>query len=96
MFASFMLALFLQLLCTPPSVQCTNVLFVIADDLRPEIGAFTDDDDTFYPGIKTPNFDAFAQDSLVLNRAYVQIALCAPSRNSILTGKHFANNNNKA
>lgn len=66
--------------------QRMNVLFVMADDLRPEIGVYLEGDDSFYAGMKTPNIDRFADDSLVLKRAYAQQALCAPSRASILTG----------
>ena len=68
--------------------QLKNVLFVMADDLRPDIGVYVGDDDSFYRGIQTPHMDAFASSSLVLTRAYAQQALCAPSRASALTGKY--------
>ncbi|XP_075161794.1 iduronate 2-sulfatase isoform X2 [Haematobia irritans] len=58
-----------------------NVLFVIFDDLRPAIGAYGD-----YLA-KTPNLDKFINGSYYFTRAYSQQALCAPSRNSLLTSR---------
>jgi len=57
----------------------TNVLFIMADDLRPELAAYG------APAI-TPNFDRLARRSLRFERAYCQQALCNPSRASMLTG----------
>ncbi len=57
-----------------------NVLFVMADDLRPELASFGS------PAI-TPNFDRLAKRSLQFDRAYCQQALCNPSRSSMLTGR---------
>jgi arylsulfatase A-like enzyme len=57
-----------------------NVLFVIVDDLRPELGCYGN------PEIKTPHFDTFAGDAMVFKRAYCQNAACAPSRASVMLG----------
>lgn len=57
-----------------------NVLFVIVDDLRPELGCYGN------PDIRTPNFDALARRSVTFTRAYCQAAVCAPSRASVMTG----------
>ena len=69
--------------------QRKNVLFLIADDYRPNMGVYEDANDPFFnsPRMVTPNLDALASKSLVLTRAYSQIALCGPSRNSFLTGR---------
>lgn len=66
-----------------------NVLVLIADDMRPEIGAFYDPRRPYsmYPRILTPSLNALAAKSLVLRRAYVQQAICAPSRLSFLTSR---------
>jgi iduronate 2-sulfatase len=66
-----------------------NVLVLIADDLRPEIGAFYDPRRPYsmYSRILTPSLNALAAKSLVLRRAYVQQAICAPSRLSFLTSR---------
>jgi iduronate 2-sulfatase len=57
-----------------------NVLFVVVDDPRPELGCYG------VPYIHSPNIDAFAENALVFNRAYCQQAVCSPSRTSVLTG----------
>jgi iduronate 2-sulfatase len=57
-----------------------NVLFLLADDLRPELGCYGSP-------AKTPNIDALARRGVQFNRAYCQQALCNPSRSSMLTGQ---------
>jgi iduronate 2-sulfatase len=57
-----------------------NVLFVIVDDLRPDLGCYDNSE------IKTPHFDALAREGVVFKKAFCQAAACAPSRASIMTG----------
>jgi len=57
-----------------------NVLFVMADDLRVEIGSFGS-------AAITPNLDRLARRGVQFDRAYCQQALCNPSRSSLLTGR---------
>ena len=57
-----------------------NVLFVAVDDLRPELGCFG------HPTIQSPHIDKLAAQGTAFLRAYVQQAVCAPSRASLLTG----------
>lgn len=57
-----------------------NILFIAVDDLRPELGCYG----ASY--MKTPNIDKLAQQGLLFENAYCQQAVCAPSRNSIMTG----------
>lgn len=63
-------------------VRPPNVLFIISDDLRPELGCYG------VPGIQTPNIDALAARSVKFTRNYVQYPLCNPSRSSMLTGHY--------
>lgn len=56
-----------------------NVLFIVSDDLRPELGCYGS------PGL-TPNVDRLAKQGILFRRAYCQQALCNPSRSSFLTG----------
>ena len=57
-----------------------NVLFIMADDYRPELA-------TYGSPALTPNFDRLARRSLQFDRAYCQQAVCNPSRSSMLTGR---------
>lgn len=58
-----------------------NVLFIAVDDLKPLLGCYGN------KTIKTPNIDSLATRCVVFERAYANQAVCAPSRNSLLTGK---------
>ncbi|XP_065191297.1 iduronate 2-sulfatase-like [Sycon ciliatum] len=59
-----------------------NVLFIVVDDLRPELNV------TYgHEYMHTPNLDALAAQSMVFDRAYCQEAVCAPSRNSFMSGR---------
>lgn len=58
-----------------------NVLFLAVDDLRPELGTYGVD------FVHSPNIDKLASKSIVFERAYCQIAVCSPSRASLLTGR---------
>lgn len=64
-----------------------NVLFLMADDMRPELASYAGTDSPVHPGMHSPNLDSLAAKSLLLKRAYVQQAICAPSRTSLLTGR---------
>ncbi|XP_036148467.1 iduronate 2-sulfatase isoform X4 [Monomorium pharaonis] len=58
-----------------------NILLIIVDDLRTTLGCYGD------ANAYTPNIDALAEDGIVFTEAFAQQALCAPSRNSFLTGR---------
>jgi iduronate 2-sulfatase len=57
-----------------------NVLFVMADDLRPELGCYGVKD------IHTPNIDKFACNAMVFRNAYCNAPVSGASRASLLTG----------
>jgi len=57
-----------------------NILFILVDDLRPELGTFG------ATHIKSPNIDRFASESAVFERAFCNIPVCGASRASLLSG----------
>lgn len=57
-----------------------NILLICIDDLKPTIGCYGD------PLVVTPNIDRLAAQGLRFDAAYCNQAVCAPSRNSLLTG----------
>ena len=60
--------------------QNPNVLFIIVDDLRPQLGAYG------FDVMHTPNIDRLANEGLLFRRAYAQWPVCGPSRASLLSG----------
>lgn len=63
-----------------PSSVRPNVLFIMVDDLRPELGCYDS------ACALTPRMDRLAARGIVFERAYCQQAHCAASRFSMLTG----------
>uniref|UniRef100_A0A1B6MUH9 Sulfatase N-terminal domain-containing protein n=1 Tax=Graphocephala atropunctata TaxID=36148 RepID=A0A1B6MUH9_9HEMI len=58
-----------------------NILLIISDDLRPALGSYGD------KNAYTPSIDDLSQESFLFLNANAQQALCAPSRNSLLTSR---------
>ena len=64
------------------SARKPNVLFLMVDDLRVELGCYGSRFEA-----KTPNIDALAKSGVRFDRNYCQFPLCNPSRSSLLTGR---------
>ena len=58
-----------------------DVLFIAVDDLRPSLSVYGD------PSIKTPHLAALAERSLVFDRMYTAVSVCAPARTAIMVGR---------
>ena len=67
----------------PPPTSKRNVLYIVYDDLRPDLSPY---DVEFMKG-KTPNLQKLADTGTLFERAYCQQAVCSPSRNSFTTGR---------
>lgn len=74
------LTLILGLVFAASAAAQPNVLFIAVDDLRPELGCYG-------RNAISPNIDALAARGTLFERAYVQVALCMPSRVSVMTGQ---------
>jgi iduronate 2-sulfatase len=57
----------------------TNILLIIVDDLRPELGCYG------HEYIISPHIDELAKEGMVFDRAYCNVPICMPSRVSLLT-----------
>ncbi len=75
------LALFLAAVFSCSAAEKPNVLFIAVDDLKPLLGCYGD------KTIKSPNLDRLAARGLLFERAYANQAVCAPSRNALMTGR---------
>jgi iduronate 2-sulfatase len=57
-----------------------NVLLICVDDLKPLLGCYGE------RLVKSPNIDRLAAQGMLFERAYCNQAVCAPSRNALMTG----------
>jgi iduronate 2-sulfatase len=58
-----------------------NVLLICVDDLKPLLGCYGE------ARVRTPHIDRLAARGVLFEAAYANQAVCAPSRNALLTGR---------
>jgi iduronate 2-sulfatase len=60
--------------------KANNVLFIIVDDLRPDLNCYGNKQ------IISPNIDRIAHEGTMFQRAYCNVPVCGASRSSVMTG----------
>jgi iduronate 2-sulfatase len=73
----FAIALFTA---SPLAAEKPNILFIAVDDMRNDLNCYGN------TLIHSPNIDSLATRGVIFDRAYVNIAVCNPSRASMMTG----------
>lgn len=81
-YALVLLSLVAIVSCKTPNKeeQKPNILFISIDDLRTSLGAYGDSIAI------TPNIDQLASEGMTFRQTFSQVAVCAPSRASLMTG----------
>lgn len=63
-----------------------NVLFIVVDDLRPQLGSYGK------AFMRTPNIDRLAGGGVLFERAYCMVPTCGASRAAVMTSLRPARN----
>ncbi len=66
----------------PPAERPLNVLWIIGEDLGPELGCFGT------PEARTPHLDGLAAEGVRFTRAFTASPVCSPSRSGFMTGMY--------
>ena len=65
--------------------QQYNVLMIMVDDLRPQLGCYGHDNGITSGEGPSPHIDALAASGVLFKNAFTNYPFCAPSRNRCLT-----------
>jgi uncharacterized sulfatase len=66
----------------PETPKRWNIVWIIADDLSPELGCYG------YSPVHSPNIDKLASEGRCYTNAYVTAPVCSPSRSAFITGMY--------
>ncbi|MEX0772975.1 MAG: sulfatase, partial [Balneolales bacterium] len=69
--------------------ELPNILWIVSEDNSPLAGAYDDDFAT------TPNMDRLASEGFLYTHAYANAPVCAPARNTIITGVYANSGGNQ-
>jgi len=69
--------------------EVPNVLWLVSEDNSPLLGCYGNDFAT------TPNLDQLASEGFLYSHAYANAPVCAPARNTIITGVYASSNGNE-
>ena len=68
--------------CTPEPPKRWNIVWIVADDLSPDLGCYG------YAPVRSPNIDKLASEGRRYTNAYVTAPVCSPSRSAFITGMY--------
>jgi arylsulfatase A-like enzyme len=88
-FPVFVLLVFFFAGCQKETTELPNILWITSEDNSPLLGCYGDDFAT------TPNLDKLASQGFLYTNAYANTPVCAPARNTIITGVHSCSNGNE-
>ncbi len=86
---SVLLTLLLFSGCGQKEMELPNILWVTSEDNSPLLGCYGDSFAT------TPSLDKLASEGFLYTNAYANTPVCAPARNTIITGVHSCSNGNE-
>ena len=75
--------------CANNSQKLPNILWITSEDNSRLLGCYGDSFAT------TPNLDMMASEGFLYTNAYANTPVCAPARNTIITGVHSCSNGNE-
>jgi N-sulfoglucosamine sulfohydrolase len=76
--------------CNEKTVQePPNILWIVSEDNSPFLGCYGDEQAI------TPNLDHLASEGFLYTHAYANAPVCAPTRNTIITGVYATSNGNQ-
>ncbi|MFH6985840.1 sulfatase-like hydrolase/transferase [Marinoscillum luteum] len=88
-FFPLVLCAFILLVERSEAQQLPNILWIVSEDNSPYIGCYGDSLAT------TPNIDQLAKEGHLYTHAYANAPVCAPARNTIITGVYANSNGNQ-
>ncbi len=74
--------IFLLLALSLHAADRPNIVWIVGEDMGPELGAFGD------ANAITPNIDRLAREGVRFTKAFTHCAVCAPSRSGLVTGRY--------
>ncbi len=75
--------------CEKGQSDLPNILWITSEDNSPLLGCYGDEFAT------TPNLDQLASEGFLYTNAYANAPVCAPARNTLITGVHACSNGNE-
>ncbi|CAN0108277.1 unnamed protein product, partial [Chrysoparadoxa australica] len=75
--------------CTTEPEELPNILWIVSEDNSTFLGSYGDEFAT------TPNLDQLASEGFLYTHAYANAPVCAPARNTIITGLYAISGGNQ-